>query len=88
MTSRDFCYWLQGFFEISGAKEITPEQAQVIKNHLNMVFKHEIDPSMGNKEHQEALNKIHNVPTNLTCGLGPPEGGAFFDKNKDPLFRC
>jgi len=62
MTSRDFAYWLQGFFEISGCTEITAEQTEQIKKHLNLVFKHEIDPSMGNEEHQKALNKIHNTP--------------------------
>lgn len=39
MTSRDFAYWLQGFFEISKANEITAEQTVMIKNHLNLVFK-------------------------------------------------
>lgn len=60
MTSRDFAYWLQGFFEMSEVVDISKEQTQVIKSHLNLVFKHEIDPSMGDKEHQEKLNQIHN----------------------------
>jgi hypothetical protein len=60
MTSRDFAYWLQGFFEISNAETISKEQTEVIKKHLNLVFKHEIDPSMGNAEHQAELNAIHN----------------------------
>lgn len=32
----------------------------MIQAHLNLVFVHEIDPSMGNQEHQDKLNKIHN----------------------------
>lgn len=59
MTSRDFVYWLQGFFEISGTDKVSPEQVKVIRNHLNMVFKHEIDPSHGDEKHQEALSKLH-----------------------------
>jgi hypothetical protein len=59
MTSRDFAFWLQGFFEVSNAETITKEQTQVIKNHLNLVFKHEIDPSMGDDKHQAELNLIH-----------------------------
>lgn len=62
MTSRDFCYWLQGYFEVANPKEITTEQLEMIKRHLNLVFKHEIDPSMGPKEHQDELNKLHNPP--------------------------
>jgi len=72
MTSRDFAFWLQGFFEVSNAETINKEQTQIIKNHLNLVFKHEIDPSMGGKEHQDALNTIHNQSsmddgTSLRC---------------------
>jgi hypothetical protein len=58
MTSRDFCYWLQGFFEIADPTNITPQQATTIRNHLNMVFVHEIDPSFP-AEQQTALNAAH-----------------------------
>ena len=44
MNTIDFCYWLQGYFEISGSEELSKEQIEIIKNHLNLVFKHEIDP--------------------------------------------
>lgn len=37
------------------------EQVEVIQKHLALVFKHEIDPSMGNQEHQGKLNEIHNT---------------------------
>lgn len=60
MTSRDFCYWLQGFFEISKTSELQSEQVDMIQRHLNLVFKHEIDPSMGGREHQKELDQIHN----------------------------
>ena len=46
MTSQAFVYWLQGFFEISGETEMTKEQCEIVKDHLNMVFVHEIDPSI------------------------------------------
>jgi hypothetical protein len=64
MTSREFCYWLQGFFELqegAGTPSIvlTAAQVQVVKNHLNMVFKHEIDPSLGPPEHQAKLDAAH-----------------------------
>jgi hypothetical protein len=60
MTSRDFAYWLQGFFEIQNPISITSAQVEMIKKHLNLVFKHEIDPSMGDDKHQQILNSIHN----------------------------
>lgn len=41
MTPQDFTYWLQGFFELSGATSLTPEQVKIIKEHLSLVFKKE-----------------------------------------------
>jgi len=38
MTPENFCYWLQGFFEISGSNEMTSEQAMTVKRHLDLVF--------------------------------------------------
>lgn len=68
MTSRDFCYWLQGYFEINAGQQakdyvewVNPQQVEMIKNHLAMVFKHEIDPSFGDKKHQEELTKLHDA---------------------------
>lgn len=62
MTSRDFCYWAQGFFEIANPQEgLTPQQTELIKKHLNMVFFHEIDPSYSkDPKHLAALQKIHD----------------------------
>lgn len=66
MNSRDFCYWLQGFFEINElnntSNELNDKQVKCIKNHLSMVFAHEIDPSFGDKDHQELLNILHADP--------------------------
>lgn len=69
MTSRDFCFWLQGYFEINGnqprpseyCESLNSEQIKMIKNHLALVFKHEIDPSMGPQAHQQTLDEIHNA---------------------------
>lgn len=58
MTSRDFCYWLQGYFEIAGHNGVTETQSAVIQKHLALVFKHEIDPSFPDSKE---LDKIHNV---------------------------
>lgn len=66
MTSRDFCYWLQGYLEITSATGIRPgidsAQVECIKRHLGLVFKHEIDPSMGAAVHQGALDALHKPP--------------------------
>lgn len=70
MTSRDFCYWLQGFFELSNEQALSVTQTQIIAKHLALVFKHEIDPSMGGPAEQAALNAIHSEPPKIG-GAGP-----------------
>ncbi len=66
MTSRDFCYWLQGWFELNGTIDhregATPETLNTIRNHLALVFKHEIDPSIdgGNSVTAAALQAVHD----------------------------
>lgn len=75
MTSREFCYWLQGFFEnrekVSPDELIQPAQVASIRKHLNLVFVHEIDPSYPNAD---KLNAIHNpVPAHLS-GKTTPDG--------------
>jgi hypothetical protein len=59
MTSRDFCFWLQGIFELGKPRTLDEEQTATIRRHLSLVFKHEIDPSMGGAEHQAELDKVH-----------------------------
>lgn len=66
MKSRDFCYWLQGYFELAdpldGVKKsessLTHQQIEKIKSHLAMVFAHEIDP--GFEKDREKLAIIHH----------------------------
>lgn len=73
MTTKDFCYWLQGFFEIEGSPTPQPmsaRQTQIIQNHLAPVFRHDIDPKAGGPEVQKELNAIHsgfNKDTVLRC---------------------
>lgn len=56
MTSRDFAYWLQGFFEITGTDELTPEQVKMIKDHLNLVFYHAIENEVEKPEERKMMS--------------------------------
>lgn len=62
MTSRDFCYWLQGYFEVSRAQTMAAPETEMVKRHLAMVFKHEIDPSIPDPTGE--LQQIHSGATN------------------------
>ena len=57
-------------------QELTPEQTTLIRQHLALVFKHEIDPSMGPPEHQDALNQTH-TPAPASSASTPPSGVVF-----------
>lgn len=95
MTSRDFMYWLQGYFELHTNRPMREEphddmalsgyQVEMIRKHLALVFKHEIDPSMGDDKHQAILNTIHQS--------GKPESSSEINfglpsKDNDYLIRC
>jgi len=38
MTTDQFCYWLQGYFEMSEETHLSANQIQMIKDHLQLVF--------------------------------------------------
>ncbi len=38
MKETNFCYWLQGYFELTENKSMTEKQVKVIKEHLALVM--------------------------------------------------
>ncbi len=77
MKSVEFCYWLQGLFELGSPTELDKYQTDLIQKHLAMVFAHEIDPSYP-KDQQSKLNNLHTKPL-------PPES-SFIKENV--ILRC
>lgn len=81
MTSNQFVFWLQGFFELSESNTLSEKQVEVVKNHLKLVFYHEIDPSYSSDPKvQEEMQMIHDGRTNIT-------GELITDKPSRPLGR-
>lgn len=68
MTAENFAYFLQGYLELAKPKTISKEELLKIKGHLKLVFRDDIDPSMGDKKHQEKLTNIHNKNTGPFSG--------------------
>lgn len=63
MTAVQFCYWLQGYVEIGGANIVgglSADQMAIVKNHLAMVFAHDLDPKAGGPAEQAKLNALHD----------------------------
>ena len=83
MKASEFCYWLQGYFEVSGSVAIDSQQAAVIQRHLSLVFKHDLDPKQGTPEYQAELQAIHDgVPLHL----GKPPLGSVGPNGE--IMRC
>lgn len=70
MKASEFCFWLQGMFELSDPQELSKQQTTQIKRHLALVFKHDIDPQQGTPEHQAELQAIHDGQPQIG-GVGP-----------------
>jgi len=87
MTPTAFCYWLQGFFELSDAETLSPKQVEAIKNHLNLVFEHVIDPSYTSHLGQEDAQKIqaHLNEVHKPTGAAHKPSGA---SHGPVTYRC
>ena len=88
MTSRDFCYWLQGIFEVGGAISLDERQTDLVRRHLNMVFAHEIDPSAGTPAHQAELSELHDGLKKLDERLKTQETKPAPMFREDVRIRC
>lgn len=65
MNTQDFCYWLQGYFELSGVDEgLFKEQVLVIKEHLQLVFKKETVktvPDLTDEKLQDLKDRLYGA---------------------------
>ncbi|AXQ69167.1 hypothetical protein HOU02_gp558 [Caulobacter phage CcrBL9] len=84
MKTHEFCYWLQGLFEIADPKTLDENQVRIIRAHLDMVFLHDIDKRYP-AEQQKALNAIHN---GLKVAGKPPVSTSVVQDDDTTLFRC
>lgn len=80
MDSTNFAYWLKGFFEMTDAKTLSPNQVLMIKEHLKLVFDQktpQIDP-----------NYVPVTPTPWVmqpiCSPGPLDNGVSVGPNTEP----
>lgn len=50
MKTTEFCYWLQGLFELGNPVSLDEQQTELIRKHLEMVFLHDIDKRVSETE--------------------------------------
>lgn len=61
MTSRDFTFWLQGLLEVGKPETLNKEQLDIVKAHLNLVFKHEIDPLLNEGKTEGQIKELQDI---------------------------
>lgn len=91
LKSTEFAFWLQGFFELSDANAtLTEKQVQTIKNHLKLVFLHEIDPSYSDDPTvQKIFQNIHDGKKPLEgIKLDKPERNNWNQRPGEVIVKC
>lgn len=68
MDSQSFCFWLQGFFELSNPTTLNEAQLKTIQDHLKLVFtkvtpNYPINPPLVNPVINPIAPTIGMVPT-------------------------
>jgi len=87
MNAEKFAYWLQGALELNPdmlEKGMTPEQAQTIQDHLNLVF-NKVTPDRFKKEECAPLN-ILDLDLHKGSGNPPPQHPGSTSDVSDTLF--
>lgn len=77
MTPRDFCYWLQGYFEIGGQEhdvELSADRLAIINKHLQLVFESEFDSAafVNAAAGNEFCNWLSGLIEGCDCTSGLP----------------
>ena len=49
MNSKDFCIWLSGYFEVQDPKSIDLNQINIIREHLELALKSNVEFRLDNK---------------------------------------
>ncbi len=88
MTARDYAYWCQGFFELAEPGPMSADQVAMMRRHLALVFKHEIDPSIdkGDPNAAQQLQAVHDGA--LSPHLTPIQGFPLKPSTGDVVYRC
>lgn len=96
MKSRDFAFWLQGLFEVAEPRTLSEKQTDLIRRHLALVFKHEIDPSMPDPTGE--LQAVHDgFPYPVVSSPSPGHVAVTYHHPKPPptnaadgevIYRC
>lgn len=71
MTPEQFCYWLQGFAELSADAPPSPAQWKSICEHIATVFKKVTPPVVSQKDFEDQIRRVVDRDTK-TADAWPP----------------
>jgi hypothetical protein len=75
MLSRDFILWLEGYLDnVPPGFGLNKDKTQKVKDRLNSIFKHEIDPQEDKGRNPQELRNLHSG-TSDSIELPDPLGG-------------
>ena len=66
MTPSDFCYWLQGLFELGNPESLDAQQIEIIKDHLDLVMEKQTP------DYWQIVPNDSTGPIQITCSLEEP----------------
>ena len=65
MNANEFCYWLQGYFELNHSNyELNEQQVKVIKDHLKLVF-NKVTPDYSKPVYYKPNEYIPSKPADI-----------------------
>lgn len=80
MNAQEFAFWLQGYLEISGAKNLNEKELKIVRDHLALVFEKKTPEYWPNHLNEEPIcsplaASVHTVsnrtildsPVAVTC---------------------
>jgi len=81
MTPEQFCYWLNGYFEVSYINDLTSDQVQIIKDHLATVF-NKVTPNRKQDNTWVPPNPYPQIDRYINSWVAP------YDKYREPPVSC
>lgn len=75
MNEQTFCFWLQGFVELTESDNISEKQWLVIKDHLKLVFDKKTPDRSINvpvRSIDDVINELYKKPKTPFLDLGFP----------------
>lgn len=78
MTSKQFCYWLQGFMELTGEDAtLTPEQMKMVREHLGLVFRKVTPPLQQARVSPPSEAERRDFRSGIQCAQSAAARGQF-----------